>query len=167
MKIVSPHREEASVASLKQSLQRTATANEVLDLPPKKRASQFTKMILAVLVLDLITLYGCQDLVPRDTRSLLIPSLRRSEVFGFLAGFGTTFAAMPDLIAMLRRRSSAGMHPRMAAIMGAFQILWVYYGFLIASRPVILWNVVAVLVNFLSVSSYLYFERKEKGQSKE
>jgi hypothetical protein len=29
---------------------------------------------------------------------------------------------------MLRRRSAAGMNPRMAAIMGVFQILWVYYG---------------------------------------
>jgi MtN3 and saliva related transmembrane protein len=84
-----------------------------------------------------------------------------------VAGFGTTFAAVPDLIAMLRRRSSAGMHPRMAAVMGAFQILWVYYGLLIASRPVILWNVVAVLVNSLSVGAYLSFVRKEKGQAKE
>jgi MtN3 and saliva related transmembrane protein len=84
-----------------------------------------------------------------------------------LAGFGTTFAAMPDLIAMLRRRSSAGMNPRMAAIMGAFQVLWVYYGLLIASRPVILWNVIAVCVNSLSVAAYLYFVRKEKGPARE
>jgi uncharacterized protein with PQ loop repeat len=83
-----------------------------------------------------------------------------------LAGFGTTFAAMPDLIAMLRRRSSEGMNPRMAAIMLVFQILWVYYGLLIASRPVILWNAIAVLVNSLSVGAYLYFVRKEKGQAK-
>jgi len=85
---------------------------------------RFNKLMLAVLVPGLITLCACQDLVPRDTRSLLIPSLRRSEIFGFLAGFGTTFAAVPDLTAMLRRRSSAGMNPRMATIMGAFQILW-------------------------------------------
>jgi len=110
-------------------------------------------------------LYGCQDLVPHDTRSLLIPRFLRSEVFGFVAGFGTTFAALPDLVAMLRRRSSAGMNPRMAAIMGVFQILWVYYGLLITSRPVIVWNVVAVLVNFLSVGAYLYFVRKEKKAS--
>jgi MtN3 and saliva related transmembrane protein len=77
-----------------------------------------------------------------------------------LAGFGTTLAAVPDLTAMLRRRLSAGMNPRMATIMGAFQILWVYYGLLIASRPVILWNVVAVLVNFLSVGAYLHFVHK-------
>jgi uncharacterized protein with PQ loop repeat len=57
------------------------------------------------------------------------------------------------------------MNPRMAAIMGVFQILWVYYGLLIASRPVIAWNVIAVLINFLSVGAYRYFVRKEKRQA--
>lgn len=119
---------------------------------------------IAILLLGLIWLCGCQDLVPRDTRSLLVPTFKRSEILGLVAGFGTTFAALPDLITMLRRRSSAGMKPRMAAIMGAFQILWVYYGLLIASRPVILWNVIAVFVNFLSVGAYFYFVRKERGK---
>jgi uncharacterized protein with PQ loop repeat len=72
---------------------------------------------------------------------------------------------MPDLIAMLRRRSSAGMNPRMAAIMGVFQVLWVYYGLLIVSRPVVVWNVIAVFVNVLSVGAYFYFVRKEKAIS--
>jgi uncharacterized protein with PQ loop repeat len=121
--------------------------------------------MLAAVILGLLPLYGCQDLVPRDTQSLLIPKLHRSEIFGLVAGFGTTFAAMPDLVAMLRRRSSAGMNPRMTAIMGIFQILWVYYGLLIASRPVIVWNVIAVLVNSLSVGAYLHFVRKEEGQA--
>ncbi len=128
---------------------------------------RFNTVTLGVLILSLITLCACQDLVPRDTSSLLIPRFQRSEVLGFVAGFGTTFAALPDLIAMLRRRSSAGMNPRMAAIMGVFQILWVYYGLLIVSRPVIVWNVVAVLVNFLSVGAYLHFVRKEKRQARE
>lgn len=56
-----------------------------------------------------------------------------------------------------------GMNPRMAAIMGVFQILWVYYGLLIASRPVIVWNVVAVLINLFTVAVYLHFVRKEKA----
>ena len=123
---------------------------------------QFRKLTLALLFLSLIGLWSCQEMVPRDASSLLIPRFQRSEIFGLAAGFGTTFAAMPDLLAMLRRRSSAGMNPRMAAIMCAFQILWVYYGLLIASRPVIVWNVIAVLVNFLSVGAYFYFVRKER-----
>ena len=124
--------------------------------------NQFNKAIPTIFLPCIIVLCGCQDLVPHDTQSLLDPNFKRSEVLGLVAGFGTTFAAVPDLITMFRRRSSAGMNPRMAAIMGVFQILWVYYGLLIASRPVILWNVVAVLVNFVSVGAYLYFVSKQK-----
>lgn len=126
-----------------------------------------SRVVLTVLVLSLITLCSCQDLVPRDTASLLLPRFQKSEVFGFVAGLGTTFAALPDLIAMLRRRSSVGMNPRMAAIMGVFQILWVYYGLLILSRPVIVWNVIAVLINFLSVGAYFHFARKNQGTATE
>ena len=105
-------------------------------------------------------------MVPHDTQSLLVPRFQRSEIVGFLAGLGTTFAADPDLVAMYRRKSSVGMNPRMAAIMGAFQILWVYYGLLIVSRPVIAWNVIAVAINFLSVRAYAHFHRKEEASKK-
>ena len=79
-----------------------------------------------------------------------------------MAGLGTTFAAAPDLIAMLKRKSSEGMNPRMGAIMGAFQTLWIYYGLLISSRPVVIWNVIAVCINFLTVGAYAYFLRRER-----
>ena len=125
---------------------------------------QFRKLTLALLFLSLIGLCSCQEMVPRDASSLLIPRFQRSEIFGLAAGFGTTFAAMPDLLAMLRRRSSAGMNPRMAAITGVAQIIWVYYGLLIASRPVVACNVVAVIINFFSVGAYLHFRRREKAK---
>jgi MtN3 and saliva related transmembrane protein len=120
---------------------------------------------LGILVLSVLTLSGCEDLVIRDTSSLLVPRFQRSEILGLVAGFGTTFAAVPDLIAMIKRRSSAGMNPRMAGIMGVFQIAWVYYGLLIVSRPVIIWNVIGVVINFLNVGAYLYFVRREKQQA--
>jgi MtN3 and saliva related transmembrane protein len=125
------------------------------------------KLFLALLGISFIAFSGCDDLVPRDVPSLLVPTLHRSEIIGFLAGFGTTFAAVPDLVSMLKRRSSAGMNPRMAAIMCVFQILWVYYGLLIASRPVIAWNLIAVFTNSLSVGAYVYFVRKERQESRE
>ena len=84
------------------------------------------------------------------------------EIIGLVAGFGTTFAAVPDLIAMFKRGSSQGMNPTMACIMGLFQIVWVYYGFLIASRPVVILNIIAVVINFLMVGAFFYFARKEK-----
>jgi uncharacterized protein with PQ loop repeat len=123
-------------------------------------------MTLGVLLLSLLTLYGCEDLVIRDTSSLFIPRFQRSEILGFVAGFGTTFAAVPDLVAMLKRRSSAGMNPRMAGIIGVFQIAWVYYGLLIASRPVILWNLMGIVINFVSVGAYLYFRKAKQYEVK-
>jgi uncharacterized protein with PQ loop repeat len=128
---------------------------------------RLNRVTLTVLILNLLALCACQDLVPHDVPSLLSPRLHRSEIVGLLAGFGTTFAAVPDLLAMLKRRSSEGISPRMAAIMGVFQILWVYYGLLIASRPVIIWNVVAVFINFLNVGAYRYFVRRERSQARE
>ena len=116
-------------------------------------------------VCTLLSLGACAELGIHDTESLFFPGFRRSEVVGFVAGLGTTFAALPDVIAMMRRRSSKGMNPRMAAIMGAFQIIWVYYGLLIGSRPVILWNIIAVGTNFFSVAAYQYFKSRERGQA--
>jgi len=121
------------------------------------------KLVLGICISSAIMLPGCGGLEVHDTASLLVPHLQRSEVFGIVAGFGTTFAAVPDLIAMLRRRTSKGMNPRMAAIMGVFQILWVYYGLLIASRPVVLWNVIGVATNLVSVAAYYYFAKRERG----
>ena len=118
-----------------------------------------------LLFLSMIMLYGCEGLLVTDTQSLLAPRFTRSEVLGLIAGFGTTFASVPDLIAMLRRRSSAGMNPKMAAIMGAFQILWIWYGLVIVSRPVVLWNMIAVVTNAFAVGAYLHYARRERGRS--
>jgi uncharacterized protein with PQ loop repeat len=124
------------------------------------RIRRVKPVVLAVVVLSLIPLVGCQDLVI-DKEKLFRPG-EVSEIVGFLAGFGTTFAAVPDLLAMLRRKSSEGMNPRMGTIMGAFQLLWVYCGLLIGSRPVIVWNVIAVLINFGTIGAYAYYLRREK-----
>ena len=119
------------------------------------------KLPLLCFLFSMIIIAGCGELGIHDTESLLLPSFKRSEIVGFVAGLGTTFAALPDLIGMLKRRSSKGMNPRMAAIMGVFQIVWVYYGLLILSRPVILWNIIAVVTNFISVGAYFSYRRRE------
>jgi len=123
-----------------------------------------TRTKLGIAILGLIVLSGCGELIPHDAASLLIPRLQRSEIFGFVAGFGTTFAALPDLFAMLKRRSSAGMNARMAGILGVFQVLWIYYGLLIGSRPVIAWNIIAVVINFLSVWAYRHFSPQARSR---
>ena len=119
----------------------------------------------AVLLPGALVLSGCASIGIHDTQSLLAPSLSRSEIVGFVAGFGTTFAAIPDLVKMIKRRSSQGINPTMASIMAVFQIAWIYYGLLIASRPVIVWNVVGVATNSLTVWAYRRFSRREREQA--
>jgi uncharacterized protein with PQ loop repeat len=124
-------------------------------------------MAYGVLLLSTAILYGCESLAITDTSSLLLPRFHRSEIFGFLAGLGTTFAALPDLFGMLKRRSSKGVNPRMAGITGVFQIVWIYYGLLIASRPVIAWNTIGALLNLLTVGAYVRFSRSEANRGSE
>jgi len=124
--------------------------------------SRLKKAALSIQLLAiLIALSGCEQLT-KNTKSILLPDFQRSDVFGFLAGLGTTFAVLPDLIAMLKRRSTKGMNPRMAAIIGCFQVLWIYYGILIVSRPVVLLNLIGVCINFFTVFAYRHFLRKER-----
>ena len=47
---------------------------------------------------------------------------------------------------------------------GAFQIVGVYYSLLIRSRPVIAWNMVAVLINFGGVAAYVRLARLERDR---
>ena len=63
---------------------------------------------------------------------------------------------------MLKRWSSQGINPTMAGITTVFQIAWIYYGLLVASRPVIVWNVVGVVTNSLTVWAYKNFSRRER-----
>ena len=125
------------------------------------------RMIRWFVLLSVIILCGCEELGIHDTTSLLSPKFQRSEILGLVAGFGTTFAAVPDLFRMFRRQSSQGINPTMAGIMGVFQIVWVYYGLLIASRPVILWNLIAVIINFMTVWAYFRFARREMNKAAE
>ncbi len=136
-----------------------------MNSPARCRLSIFRlyrRMILTAALLGQASLLsGCEELT-KNTQSILLPNFQRSDLFGFVAGLGTTFAVLPDLIAMIRRRSTQGMNPRMAAIIGCFQILWIYYGILIISRPVVVWNLIGVCINFFTVFAYRHFARKEK-----
>ena len=64
-------------------------------------------MAFAVLPAGALVLGGCASLGIHDTQSLLAPSLDRSEIVGFVAGFGTTFAARRTAPVPIRTRTTA------------------------------------------------------------
>jgi MtN3 and saliva related transmembrane protein len=56
------------------------------------------------------------------------------------------------------------MNPTMPAVMAVFQVVWLCYGVMITSRPIILWNVIAVVVNSVSVAAYMFFAHRERAR---
>ena len=115
-----------------------------------------------VLLISVIMLSGCEGLAVHDTSSLSSPNFHGPRCLALWRVSVRPVAALPDLVAMFRRRSSKGMNPTMAGIMGVFQIVSVCSGLLILSRPVIAWNMVAVVINLGSVGAYLCFAHLEK-----
>jgi rhodanese-related sulfurtransferase len=93
------------------------------EIHPRQRCAMrgSTETIVPVVCFGIVVLCGCEGLVPHDGPSLLIPKFQRWEIFGFIAGLGTTFAAVPDMLVMLTRRLAGGIYPKMPAIMGAFR----------------------------------------------
>jgi MtN3 and saliva related transmembrane protein len=83
---------------------------------------RINRTMLAVLLLSLITLYGCGELV-KDTQSLLLHQFKRSEIFGLVAGFGTTFAAVPDLIKCGHEPEDGGNHGRFSDSLGLLRLI--------------------------------------------
>jgi MtN3 and saliva related transmembrane protein len=68
-----------------------------------------------VLLQKVVVLCGREALAVHDTSSLLVPKFQRSEVLGLVAGIGTMFAAVVDLLALFKWRSSKRMIPMLAA----------------------------------------------------
>jgi MtN3 and saliva related transmembrane protein len=94
--------------------------------------ASLSSMMRRIGLLSVIMLSGCTDLEVVDTSGLLLPKFQRSYVPGFVASFGTTFAAEPELIKMLKLQSSKGMNPMMVSIMAFSERFGFINGLLIA-----------------------------------
>ena len=126
-----------------------------------------TKIFRYLIYCFIIFAFICTPLIVHANPSNLSPNKPFwIELIGLIAGFGTTFASLPDLLVMLKKRSRQGINPRMAAITGIFQCLWLAYGLLIQAPAVIFWNMISIVTNATTVSAYLYFAKIEKNKPK-
>jgi hypothetical protein len=85
-----------------------------------------------VVLLNVIALWVCEALAVHERSSLLVPKSKHSKGLGLVAGIGTTFVTVADLLKMFRRQSGKSMIVMLAGIIGVSQIVWFYYGLLIA-----------------------------------
>jgi hypothetical protein len=89
---------------------------------------RFNRWMLAALFLNLTALAGCAELIPRDTFSKLFSGFNRSDVIGFVAGLGTTFAANAGLGRNAQAPIQRGHEPQDGGHFGHFSdpldLLW-------------------------------------------
>lgn len=70
-----------------------------------------------------------------------------TQAIGFLAGFLATAAFVPQVLHAWRTRSTRDLSLLTIVAFTAGISLWVVYGVLIGSLPIIIWNVVTLGLN--------------------
>jgi len=81
-----------------------------------------------------------------------------TTILGFAAGAFTTFAFLPQLIKAWKSKSTKDISLGMFVIICAGVILWMIYGFLTKSQPIIIANIVTLI--FCAVILFLKIRYK-------
>jgi MtN3 and saliva related transmembrane protein len=79
---------------------------------------------------------------------------------GFLAGFATTAANLPQVWKTYRNRSGEGLSFRMLLTLAVGVALWIIYGILSKSLPLIVTNAVVLLLILSLLGMKLKFDRE-------
>lgn len=70
-----------------------------------------------------------------------------TTLVGFIAGFLTTLSFVPQMLRAWRTRSTADLSLTTIVVFAIGISLWIVYGSIIHSVPIVLWNVVTLVLN--------------------
>jgi MtN3 and saliva related transmembrane protein len=82
------------------------------------------------------------------------------DAIGLVAAFCTTLSFVPQLIRVWRLRSAREISLIMFLVYALGVFLWLLYGILIHSLPVILANAVSLVLTFAMLALKIRFDRK-------
>lgn len=85
-----------------------------------------------------------------------------ATLIGMLAGFCTTAAFLPQVIRVWRTRRADDISLGMYLLFVSGTVLWLVYGLLIGSLPVVLYNIITSLLAGAVLLLKLYFERQRR-----
>lgn len=68
------------------------------------------------------------------------------EAIGLLAGFLTTLSFLPQAFKIIQTKQTQSISLVMYSFFVAGVMLWIMYGFMIASIPLIIWNALTFLL---------------------
>jgi len=82
-----------------------------------------------------------------------------TDAIGYLAGALTTIAFVPQALKMYTSKSGKDVSARMLMIFSAGVVLWLIYGIMIGSLPVILSNVVTLILSATIIALKIRYSR--------
>ena len=82
-----------------------------------------------------------------------------TTIVGFIAGLATTAANLPQIWKTYRNKSGEGLSFRMLLMLGIGVGLWLVYGIMSKSLPLIVTNAVVLLLILLLIGMKLKFDR--------
>lgn len=82
------------------------------------------------------------------------------EIVGTIAGILTTIASLPQIIKILRTKSSTDISKGTYVLLLTGTIIWLIYGILIKSIPLIIFNAITFIEGML----ILYLCRNKRGE---
>ena len=85
---------------------------------------------------------------------------------GLVAGLLTTTAFIPQVLKIYRTRSGKDISARMISLFTAGLVLWLIYGILLQSLPLILSNVVTLVLSLaIIVLKFRYRDPQRRGDA--
>jgi MtN3 and saliva related transmembrane protein len=85
-----------------------------------------------------------------------------ADLIGLIAGVLTTVAFVPQLLKIYASKSGKDVSARMFIIFSVGLALWLTYGILIRSAPVIIANVVTLVLSFAILGLKFHYARRER-----
>ncbi len=83
------------------------------------------------------------------------------DIIGYTAACFTTFSLLPQIVRMYRLKEAKDVSLFMPLMVAIGSVLWVVYGFLIASPPVIAANGIALIIAVITVMFAVRYRRKQ------
>ncbi len=87
-----------------------------------------------------------------------------ADLIGLLAGLLTTIAFVPQLLKIYASKSGKDVSARMFVMFSAGVALWLVYGIMIRSLPVIIANVVTLGLAVAIMALKIRYSRREAGK---
>jgi MtN3 and saliva related transmembrane protein len=87
-----------------------------------------------------------------------------TEAIGLLAGTLTTIAFVPQLLKIYRTKSGKDISARMFSLFSAGIVLWLIYGILLRSLPLILSNLVTLALSLTIIALKIRYRRRPRSE---